>query len=233
MDSLSRVKLLAGAVVLRAFETYRLLLTRFWWLLILFLVNFVVLYFGIIPAYRMFMVLYFLIWFIMYSTIILLSRSSMVCKDWRYVFMSNKTMGIIIAWGCLWVCWSAMLGILVAIISRRGLIPLNVASFQYLVGAGVVIAPFLYVVIPIWIFCLLDNSLLWGNIMYALGNSIYQTMLLCYHSPITILFLYIVALVQLFSNVFGLPSFFAPVLALFYIPLIAVLYEEMRYRTGV
>jgi hypothetical protein len=228
VEFLSGVKLLAGAVVLRTLETYRLLLTRFWWLLALFFgSNFIVDY-----ALRITLQSVMMLTFI--SIIILLSRSSMVRKDWKYIFFSNQTISILL-WN--FIC--------LLIVKAVGLKMLFHCASLYAPGLVYIMRVTLPAIATLWAYYLLDNQMSWGNILYIIPKSMYECIFLLWRYPLVLLLLFVVVflffyiLLSIHCLLVGismqhfLTSFIILLLFSWCAASLAVLYEEMRYRAGV
>lgn len=220
MALLSTIKTLGGAVILRTLETYRLLITRFWWLLG-FLIAINALFTSNIAYYGSSLILV--------SVILLLSRSSVVQKGWRYVFFSNQTVGML-AWD---VSLLAILGLLSLFPPGRGgmVTPFDIPS-----TGGIILFISLITITPalilFWAYVLLDTKITLSNALYIVPQSILlgdNLSLSLVALPATCIFAISFYKTMTVGLSFLLATFlFFPLYAAF----IAVLYEEMHDCSG-
>lgn len=221
MISFSTIKTLGGAVALRALETYRLLFTRFLPLVLIFIIS------GLTIYNQQQTGIFLITTLILTSIIILLSRSSMVRRDWRYLFLSDQTISITL-WNGLW-----LMAIASPLPRYLKLLPASVALFFTL--------PFVFGVAPamtlLWAYCLLDTKISWQNLVFFIPQSFYTLILLIWSNLALFLFFTIAILVGLILSIILAIAvhLLLPVLLLapLYTALAAVTYEEMRYRAGV
>jgi hypothetical protein len=255
MSMLATLKMLGGATVLRALETYKLLFLRFWWLM------------GILALWTYYPLLYLYKHHRSYGRtsylpgasdvyvpavlsvatlillIILLSRSSMVRKDWRYVLRSPQTVH-----GIVWEGLSVFLGASLLFFLRDFWLMFDQPA--RLILLTIALSPSV-----LWAYCLLDMKLVWWRYPVILVQSFGQMLRLLYHNILgllaldlitgvtTYVFFSVITFLEHVPRTFDYPvylvlywptklSFFMGVLLIFpwFLGFIAVLYEHMRYR---
>lgn len=239
MSFLSTATTLGGAVVLRIMETCRLLCTTFWALsLIIFVPG--VLYADI--RIRTICLLAFA------TLTFLLSRSSMVRKDYSYITSLEKLSACLVYFASKALCVFVIMLFAVfatyvvqSLSSHQNLVSLLCALLFALLAC----VPIIYGTLgfAVWIYVLLDSNITFSALPQVLIRSLRQTHQLIYHNITLLLtFTTVVAVVGgIFSFVFLFLSLifgnnlFLRIALQFIIlaPAYAVFYEEARYRTQI
>lgn len=243
MISWHTIRTLGGATLLRALETYRLLFTRFWWALALLVgVHYIpLLYVSHVNPERLYDYVLFtgLPATLLLCTIVLLSRSSMVRKDARFVFMSNQTLQIVV-----WALMGALLVMALTWFAQKFLLVYSVVFFRII---STVLMGYWF----LWAYYLLDTQVIWYRYPYILIQSLSRALRLLSHNVPEFAVLMLLSIIEMYVFFYGIRlleniayavawrlmalKFFIAVLVLFpwYAAAVAVLYENMRYRSEV